>query len=72
MRAKLFFEKENDWEYNIVIEPLETENQTMVFAISKEMQPEIEFASDEEISYLFKVDQSIWIKIEFIIFEEDY
>lgn len=53
----------------MILEPIETENQTMVFKITEEMQPQIEFNYEDEISYILKVDKDIYIKIEFIIFE---
>lgn len=45
----------------------------MVFKITKDMEPDIEFNTQEQtVNFCLKVDKDIWISIEFIIFEEDY
>ncbi len=47
--------------------------ESMVFAISESMEPEIEFNSnDQTVGFILKVDKEIWIDVEFIIFEDDY
>lgn len=47
--------------------------ESMMFKITKDMDPEIEFNSqDETVSFCLKVEKDIWINIEFEIFEEDY
>jgi hypothetical protein len=72
-RAYVFFEKQNSKEFQIVVEPLETQMESMVFTISELMEPEIEFNTHEEtVGFVLKVDKDIWINIEFVIFEEDY
>ncbi len=52
------------------MEPLETQNESMVFDISEDMVPNIEFNLQEEtVGFILKVDKDIWINIEFVVFE---